>query len=201
MTLCQLHNESMNVYSHLLPAIYFAAHLLMNLISVAPYQGFTHWQTRAIIALGAVCILTCMTASTCYHLYMPMSAGVYQRLFTCDLVGIGVMIFGLTVVACWLGFHNYPGERMVVVICVGLLAVMHLLIQMTPCYTDERYSKHRVVLYGSILCGCLGLAFWARFYIGTSEEIEEFFPKLILSYVWLLVGFIFYATSFPERTF
>ncbi len=53
----------------------------------------------------------CFYASTMYHLYMPISKQVYAVVFKFDLIGISVMIFGLTVVSVYLGFHNWPIER------------------------------------------------------------------------------------------
>ena len=48
---------------------------------------------------------------------------------------------------------------------------------------------------------CLGLALIGRFYIGTEFEINEFFPKGMMSFLWLGVGFTFYISKFPECRF
>lgn len=61
------------MYSHLLPGVYFSVELIMNLAGAGGYARFEHWELRAIMALGALCIMACMYASTCYHLFMPIS--------------------------------------------------------------------------------------------------------------------------------
>jgi len=48
-----------------------------------------------------------MFASTSYHLFNPIGHDCYHRLLKVDLVGIGVMIFGLTLCAVYIGFHNW----------------------------------------------------------------------------------------------
>jgi len=45
-----------------------------------------------------------------------------------DLMGIGIMIFGLTIVAVYLGFHNWPVERIMIMSVMGLILILNLLI-------------------------------------------------------------------------
>lgn len=48
---------------------------------------------------------------------------------------------------------------------------------------------------------CLGLAMIGRFYLATQIEVNEFYSELILSFVWLGVGFVFYASKWPESRY
>lgn len=48
-----------------------------------------------------------MFASATYHLFMPLGEWHYYKLLKVDLIGIGIMIFGLTLCALFVGFHNY----------------------------------------------------------------------------------------------
>lgn len=70
---------------------------------------------------------------------------------------------------------------------------------MTPCYVDPKYEIYRVIFYTSTLIICFSLALLGRFYIGTEIEVHDFFPKGMLSFLWLGIGFIFYVSKFPER--
>ena len=45
-----------------------------------------------------------------------------------DLIGIGVMIFGLTLTACYIGFHNWPTERFWILALMGSLFVGNFVI-------------------------------------------------------------------------
>ena len=45
-----------------------------------------------------------------------------------DLIGIGVMIFGLTLTACYIGFHNWPTERIWILALMGSLFVGNFVI-------------------------------------------------------------------------
>jgi len=82
------------------------------------------------------------------------------------------MIFGLTLSAVYIGFHNWDRERKLIMFVMAAIAVSNLLIQMTPCYTNPEYDCHRIAFYVCALIICLSLAVSGRFYFGTALEIE-----------------------------
>lgn len=104
-----------------------------------------------------------------------MSEYHYFLFLKIDLMGIGVMIFGLTLAAVYIGFHSYEFERDWIMLVMGSLMVSNLLIQMTPCYADERFNCHRIVFYVCALMVCLALAISGRFYYATNEEVSRFY--------------------------
>lgn len=76
-TFPQLHNESVNVWSHFIPALYFI-YMALHPPVTTWIVGFAQW--------SYVCIFV---ASTIYHLFMPCcrSRGGYVRLISCDVLG------------------------------------------------------------------------------------------------------------------
>ena len=46
-----------------------------------------------------------MVASTCFHLLMPLGKEYYHQLLRVDLIGIGIMIFGLTICTAYAAMH------------------------------------------------------------------------------------------------
>ena len=57
-----------------------------------------------------------------------MSEYHHYFLLRMDLVGIGFMIFGMTLCAVYVGFHNYEWERSIIMSVMGFLMVGNLLI-------------------------------------------------------------------------
>ena len=200
-SLCQVHNETASIYTHFLPALYILAHLVLLLTKQGVYEKIHQTQSRVILGASALSILFCMLASTSYHLYQPLNKNSYYFLLKMDLVGIGVMIFGLTLAAVYIGFHNWPTERDIICVVMGILMVGNMLIQMTPCYAMEKYEWHRIIFYCLTLVICLALAISGRFIYATAEEIELFYGMLWRSFLYLGVGFGFYLTKFPESKF
>ena len=112
-----------------------------------------------------------MLASSIYHTFGPLSSYHYYLLLKIDLIGIGVMIFGLTLAAVYIGFHNWEVERDIILVVMGSIMIGNLAIQMTPCYAEERFNCHRIVFYVCTLIVCLGLAISGRFVYATDIEV------------------------------
>ena len=153
------------------------------------------------MAFGTLAIIVCMIASSTYHLYGCMNEKTQGFLLRVDLIGIGVMIFGMTLCAVYTAFHNWEWERDIIMAVMGFLMVGNLLIQMTPCYAMDEFEGLRIAFYVITLVICITLALAHRFYFATSLEVEEFFTSLWLSFGYLGVGFWFYLYKYPERLF
>ena len=151
--------------------------------------------------VGGLSILTCTAASSIYHLYGCMSKDIYYLLLKIDLIGIGINIFGLTLAAVYIGFHNWHLYRNYTMMVMATLMVGNLVIQMTPCYAEERFNVHRIVFYCFATLICLGLAILGRFYLATDLEVELFYGMLERSFAYLFLGFWFYLKKFPECYF
>lgn len=123
---------------------------------------------------------------------------MYEKLLRVDLIGIGVMIFGLTLCAVWIGFHNWPLERNITMGVMTALLVANLVFQSTPCYIKPEYTCCRLTFYVCTIVVCLGLAFIGRFFLATKEEVREHYGMLELSFLYLFLGFFFYITKVPE---
>lgn len=105
------HNESVNIYSHLIPAIifllgewYIQVYLLNRYSSLtgADFFIFTFFLLTAIICLGL---------STTYHTLMNHSHEVEQLWLRCDLVGIVVLTLGDFVSGIYMVFWCEPLQR------------------------------------------------------------------------------------------
>lgn len=72
---------------------------------------------------------------------------------------------------------------------------------MTPCYAEDRCEKFRLALQLLTVALCYSLALGWYFYLSSEEEVALFFGPLMLSYLWLGIGFAFYYTHFPECYF
>jgi len=69
-----------------------------------------------------------MTASSVYHTLQPLGSYHYYLFLKIDLMGIGIMIFGLTLAASFIGFHNWAWQRDCVMVVMGSFMVGNLLI-------------------------------------------------------------------------
>jgi predicted membrane channel-forming protein YqfA (hemolysin III family) len=111
------------------------------------------------------------------------------------------MIFALAFVAVWIGFTPHPTERQYVFCALLFLFIANIIMSFLPCYSDPKFEIHRIGFNIFTILFCFSLAFGWYLFLSTNEEVQMFFGSLMLSYVWLFVGFLFYTTKFPESYF
>jgi len=146
-------------------------------------------------------MITCFGASTVYHTFKDMSQQHCEKLLAIDYCGIVIMIFGLALTSVWIGFSLHEKVRMTVIIILFSWAVLNGVLSATPCYAEQRCDKVRVLLNIVTILLCYGLAIGWYFFLATPEEVSLFFGPLMMSYVWLALGFAFYHFRFPECYF
>jgi len=140
-----------------------------------------------------------MLSSSVYHLYNSLSRDHYNALLKLDLIGIGLKINGLALSLIYTGFHNFKGIGDPLSLVLGLMMASNLLLQFTPCYMQESFSRFRLMFYIIlILCLLMVAIIWA-FLIASSIEINLFLVRLSLSFGYIGIGFGFWHSGFPER--
>lgn len=106
-----IHNESVNIYSHLIPAIAFLLgewYILQYLTS--RYSNITSVDLF-IFSFFLLTAVVCLGLSTTYHTLMNHSSNVEQLWLRFDLVGIVVLTLGDFVSGIYMVFWCEPLER------------------------------------------------------------------------------------------
>ena len=140
LSLFMLHNETVNVWSHLLCGLYYLYNMYLIIQNEGYYKELHEMSSKVIQMFACISCIFCMISSSIYHLYNSMSRAHYNALLKLDLIGIGFKITGLAATLIYTGFHNYKGIGHPMAIVLGLMMTSNLLLQMTPCYMQEKYS-------------------------------------------------------------
>ena len=106
-SLFTLHNETLSIWTHLLATIYFMYQIKLVYLNEGAYQEVKERNNHYVLIAGLMCCTFSMLTSTIYHMFNSISRVVYLRLLRVDLMGIGIMIFGLAISLIYTGFHNY----------------------------------------------------------------------------------------------
>jgi predicted membrane channel-forming protein YqfA (hemolysin III family) len=115
------------------------------------------------------------------------------------LIGIGINISGFAITLIYAGFHHYKEVGIPSASVLGVMMCLNLFLQLTPCYMQDKYEKLRMVFYIAMVALLLGVAIaWAVFF-STPLEFSLFFWRIMLSFLFLGLGFFFYITKYPER--
>jgi adiponectin receptor len=114
-----LHNETGNIFTHLVPAIIsILVHWMLHTYLQDNYPDAA-WEDRAVLSLYLLGVTTCLGLSTVYHTFMNHSPSVTKRCLKFDYVGILVLILNSFVSAIYFGFYCEPGPRNIYILMVS----------------------------------------------------------------------------------
>ena len=99
-----LHNESGNVFSALIPALYFTWQLMLGLLSQGEHKSLQTQLSQVFMFLTGVSCTFDMWTSVIYHLYHPMGHHVCEKLLAIDMSGICAVILSDFIV---IAFHLF----------------------------------------------------------------------------------------------
>lgn len=116
-----LHNESVNIFSHLLPGIFAGALILVaDQLFVARYP-LASSTDRGMFVLFLLSTATCFVLSAAYHTLLNHSEEYAHSSLKADYCGILTMILGNFVSGEYVAFYCEPGTRKTYWTLVGRL--------------------------------------------------------------------------------
>eukprot|EP01129_Flabellula_baltica_P016165 TRINITY_DN8488_c0_g1_i1.p1 TRINITY_DN8488_c0_g1~~TRINITY_DN8488_c0_g1_i1.p1 ORF type:complete len:282 (+),score=20.93 TRINITY_DN8488_c0_g1_i1:1225-2070(+) len=193
-----LHNETINIWTHLLTAIYFMYLLAYDIYELHHTEDYTDVM---MISMSALACVICFLCSTVYHTFRCYSEGACQCLLSVDISGIIAMISSTTVVGVYFGFECYPDYQMiyiVIIVLVGMFIVGSILFpQIFAKLFDEEFKVWIYASFGAF--GVIPLVHWCLLKGWDRPEVPLFLIKFGKIYGSLAVGFLFYVSKIPER--
>ena len=191
-SLSYFHNETMNIYTHLLSAILFLG-IIANI--------WINWTEPTIdkimFTLYCICAFKCFLFSSVYHLHCHTDSKTRFVFFSClDYAGISIMILGSCIL---MTYYIYYCHKTMQIIWLTMLSLLSLVGILGPFF--ESFAKHpslRTICY--ILSGSLsGLPVGIHILthsIPFHDNGVYFFLLMILCYVG---GSAIYVFQIPER--
>jgi predicted membrane channel-forming protein YqfA (hemolysin III family) len=101
-----IHNETFNIWTHLLSCIYFIYQLYLLVTAGKHYGELEMGRSFFIMSVSVLPAIFCMGTSTLYHLYNVLGPKEYELLLRLDLIGIGLMIFSLAIGLIYTALYN-----------------------------------------------------------------------------------------------
>lgn len=202
LSLFYLHNETVNIYSHLVPAsvalgliYYYISHKLVI------YETFMFWETYNFLQFGAAATF-CLCASSTFHCLKLHSYSVCKVGNQLDYFGIIVLTSCLLISIVLFAFYDEPKWKyFFVAIFVGLGSICTVLTLdkkfATPVYRPLRSLMF--VLFG--LLGLLPLVVAISKYGIDDAMARSSAQYLALEGLFYIGGAALYAMRVPERFF
>ncbi|TVY29114.1 ADIPOR-like receptor [Lachnellula hyalina] len=192
-----IHNESVNIYTHLIPAVFFLlGEWYLQQYLTSRYSGVTgaDFIAFSIFMLAAV---TCLSLSATYHTLMNHSHHVEHLCLRLDMLGVVIFILGDLVLGIYMVFWCEPLPRNFYWSMIGLFGTLTIFMTMHPKYQGSKYRLFRALMF--VATGLSGVAplIHGLSVFGMSQMMRKAFPYTLAKAGCLLSGTAFYAVSLP----
>lgn len=100
-----LHNQTGNVYTHLIGAALFLAWAVQTFNDILQRYPTSNWNDFLAFGVFFACALFCFGSSALFHLFMHQSAHVNQIWLLFDLYGVFALIIATVFSGTYYGFY------------------------------------------------------------------------------------------------
>ncbi|KAK3318005.1 hemolysin-III related-domain-containing protein [Apodospora peruviana] len=203
-SLSYLHNETVNIWSHLLGAVFFTAVglFLYNVVTPRYYEATTSASDVVVFACffaGAFC---CLGMSATYHTLCNHSAEVARWGNKLDYTGIVFLIVGSYVPAMWYGFFCFPGLLKVYLSAIVNLGLGCVAVSWIDRFRTPAWRPYRALMFVGLGVSGVGPILHGITIYGYSALNERMgLNWVILQGTMYIFGAFLYAARWPERQY
>ncbi|EEH19383.1 hypothetical protein PABG_01702 [Paracoccidioides brasiliensis Pb03] len=194
-----IHNETVNIYSHLIPAgIALASNGLLHLYFCDRYPTASMVDQLALHVYLTSSVV-CFGISSTYHTLLCHSepcSGLWARL---DYVAIILQTVGSFVSGIYVTFYCEPCLQKLYWTMTGALGLLSSIILVSPQFQSSRWRLFRLSTFVATgLSGLLPIIHAAFIYPFAQLNQQAGLGYYLVEGLALITGVIFYATHFPE---
>ncbi|KAF2741906.1 HlyIII-domain-containing protein [Sporormia fimetaria CBS 119925] len=199
-SLTYLHNETLNIYTHLIPATILALALPTLQLRISQLYPEAPLLDRFVLTLTPMAALATLALSSTYHTLMNHSAVVSASCLLLDYTGILGLILASFISGIYVGFYDSLFHQNLYWTMILSLLLITCTLVLHPRLQGPVYRSHRTAAFiltalsglAPVVHGCLfygfRIAFWERGVLWW-----------LLEGLWYGIGATFFASRFPEK--
>lgn len=194
-----LHNETMNIYTHLVPAVVLAIFQIAIQIKITQHFPEATLLDRIVIGSNVLAAIITFILSASYHALLSHSWDVASLWLRIDYAGILILIVGSFFSGIYVGFYCLPTPRtfywtmIVTFSSITATAVLHPKLQHSKYRALKAYAFMATALTGFVPIGHgLYLYGWQEMWVRSGM------PYYFLEGIIYLAGVFFFVTRIPE---
>lgn len=193
----KLHNETFNIWTHLLGALLFIG---LTIYTFGYHIVSNYWGDFIAIGMFLFTVIFCFTASFIMHCWYPMSEEVCSCLLKADYFGISLLILGSYGPFIYYAFYCQENIQWIYYIIVNILGLITIILTWLPTFHLPKYRRYRAlsfsVFISSVICPIIHrIALSPKNQNDFAIELEYY----ILSLFFYLIGGFFFIKRYPEN--
>ncbi|KAJ7059519.1 HlyIII-domain-containing protein [Mycena amicta] len=199
-----LHNETVNIHSHLAGALLFAYFLAtVHEVHLARYPMAT-WLDRMMLALFLTSVIFCLMSSATFHAVachsQEVSTWVSAQCSALDYSGIIVLILGSSYPTVHFEFFCHPREKLFYSILLTFIGLGAAYIVLNPKYSKSTHRGTRTGVFGGLgLSGAMPTVHCILRQGLHTVLVEQGVRWSLLCIVLYFAGALLYVNRIPER--
>lgn len=197
-----MHNETVNIYSHIIGAILFLS-LPFYIFSteVPPRYKIATPVDVVVCSIYFIGVGICFALSTIFHTFMSHSEAAYTLGIKLDYQGILLLMWGSTIPLAYYSFPCRTGLQVAYWMVDTVLAGLCSLATFHPAIGGPHLGHVRAVLFGSFGLGSflVPIAHGIVLYGLTEQSQRVGLPWIVLTVFCNVSGGIPYALKVPEK--
>lgn len=193
-----LHNETVNIYSHLVGAILFISLPNIFWLEIFPYRNVAQNGDVIVLSIFFSNVSLCFLLSAAFHTICDASKEARTIGVGLDYLGIIALMWGATVASIFYAFYGNWKLRALYWTLVSVLALASSFLTVSPPFVKSHHF--RAAMYASLGLSAIGFVVHAIVLYGW----EVAYHKMGLGWMGLMalsnfLGVVVYATRAPER--
>jgi adiponectin receptor len=198
-SLTYLHNETLNIYTHLIPAILSIAAQVYIQALISHHFPQATTRDRLMFSANILAGMVTMTLSTCYHTLINHSFPVSSLFLRFDYIGILTLILGSFFSGIFVGFYCEQTLQQVYWTMIISLSVVTSILVLHPQLQGLRFRSHRTAAFiATALSGFAPIGHGLWLYGWEEMLVRSGMPYWFLEGVLYGFGALFFVTRFPE---
>ncbi|OPB45348.1 mPR-like GPCR protein [Trichoderma guizhouense] len=194
-----LHNETLNIYTHLVPAGIAVVGNYALYVYFSSHYPDASWKDQLVFHIYFSTSIICYGISSMYHMLLCHSetwSGLWARL---DYTSIVFQILGSFISGIYIGFYCEPNLQKLYWTMIGTLGLLTGIVVVSPRLQSPKWRNLRVFAF----VGTGLSAFAPIIHAATIFPYDQLDKQAGLRYYYLegisiLTGVVFYVTHFPE---
>ncbi|KAH7016044.1 hemolysin-III related-domain-containing protein [Microdochium trichocladiopsis] len=194
-----LHNETVNIYSHLIPAVVFLLgewYILQDLAGKYSRVTSTDFVAFSFFMLTAT---ICYAFSALYHTLMNHSYTVDHLYHRLDMLGIGIFIVGDIILGVYIIFWCETTLRNIYWSMIGVFGALTIITSIHPKLQSHKYRSMRTLAFVATAVSVVAPLTHGLDIVGLDLMNKKGFTYTLVAKIGcLLSGTALYAMRFPE---
>lgn len=198
-SLVSLHNETVNIHTHLVSAIALAFFLIFVQAKIQQYYPHAPVLDRVVIGVNVFAAMVTFTLSAFYHTLICHSMNMSSLWLRIDYVGILTLIVGSFFSGIYVGFYCMPTLRTLYWTMIVSLSVGTATLVLHPSLQTFNYRSLKAYAFtATALTGLAPIGHGLYLYGWNEMWTRSGMPYYFLEGIFYALGVFFFISRVPE---